>query len=334
MVYYKSDIVKRLGSMVMRIMFKGLVVCIIILGTTYGWAEAPSTAKEGLNMNLEETVTHLSRTIGVRNAQHDDNLNRAAEYITERFVRLGYQVDFQPYTVNGQTFRNIIAERPEVPPQGPILVVGAHYDSCFNPGADDNASGIAGVLELARLLRHAPLKARIRFIAFTNEEPPFFMTDAMGSMVYARRSRDLREPVKAALILEMIGYYTEARHSQRYPSLLGPFYPNKGRFLAVVGNWASRRVTRDVVTAMKSGSRLPVESITAPAFVPGINFSDHGAFWKYGFPAVMVTDTAYLRNPHYHKPSDLPETLNYEKMAEAVLGLESAVRRLAGEAPR
>jgi Zn-dependent M28 family amino/carboxypeptidase len=235
------------------------------------------------------------------------------------------------YTLGGRVFRNIIVDKPGQSSPEETIIMGAHYDTCFNPGADDNASGVAGVLELARLLKGEVLKRNVKFIAFTNEEPPFFLTDAMGSRVYAQAAKRDNEKIKAAVILEMIGYYSEGRNSQRYLTLLGPFYPHRGNFLAVIGNFPSRHLVAKMGKYFKQASSFPVESLIAPSCLSGVYFSDHWSFWKEGYPAVMITDTAFLRNPHYHHDSDLPETLDYEKMSLAVHGLKEAIVRMANE---
>jgi len=213
-----------------------------------------------------------------------------------------------------------------------VVIVGAHYDSCFNPGADDNASGVAALLELARLVRGEPLGRTVKFIAFTNEEPPIFQTEQMGSHVYARAARARGEDIRAVLVLEMLGYYDDRRGSQQYPPLFGLFYPSQANFISVVSDFGSRRLCRQVSQAFKRASAFPIESVSTFRSIPGVTWSDHWSFWQEGYPAVMVTDTAFLRNPHYHQMSDTWETLDYERMATVVLGLAGALRELGGTA--
>ena len=202
--------------------------------------------------------------------------------------------------------------------------MGAHYDVCEEqPGADDNASGIAGLLAVAGLFqKYAPrLDYRIDFAAYTLEEPPVFRSESMGSYIHARSLHDAGVEIMGMACLEMIGYYTDAPKSQEYPlSLMKLFYPTRGDFIGVVGNFGSRRLTRHFKGALAL-TTLPVESLTAPAFLPGVDFSDHLNFWKYGHPAVMITDTAFYRDPNYHAASDVIETLDFAKMQEVVKGL-------------
>ena len=209
------------------------------------------------------------------------------------------------------------------------LVVGAHYDVYGeNPGADDNASGTAGLLELARLLKsqNPDLKYRVDLVAYTLEEPPFFRTEFMGSAVHAKSLFDAGIKVKGMISMDMIGYFSDAPKSQDYPlGLLKLFYPAVGNYIAVVGNLGNVGMVRKVKKEMKKAAALKVRSINAPASLPGIDFSDHRNYWKYDFDAVMITNTAFYRNKNYHEPTDTPETLNYEKMAEVVKGIYGAV---------
>ncbi|MBU0467625.1 MAG: M28 family peptidase [Candidatus Omnitrophica bacterium] len=319
-------------SKIFSFITRAIIVYLIIMSTTYGWSkEEMSKAHPDIKNNLKSIVYDLSENIGTRNYANYKNLEKTTEFIINKFNSFGYMVKIMEYEVNGQVFKNVIAENPTHVDSDDIYIIGAHYDSCFNPGADDNASGIAGLIELGRLLKEEKLSKRIRFIAFVNEEPPFFMTDNMGSRVYTRQLKDKKENIKAAIILEMIGYYSEEKNSQRYPPLIGPFFPNKGNYIAVVGNINSRKLLKKVVKNFKSSSDFPMESIVVPGFISGFNFSDHWSFWKEDYPAVMITDTAFHRNKNYHKETDLPGTLDYSKMAEVVLGLKGAVIKLVNE---
>lgn len=256
-------------------------------------------------------------------------MNEAVKYISEQFALFGYNVEFQDYTVSNRIAKNIIALKPGIKQPQEIIIVGAHYDTCFNPGADDNASGVAGLLELARFMADKEMNRSIKFIAFVNEEPPFFKTEDMGSRVYAKAARRKGENIKAALILEMIGHYSDRLHSQRYPLFFGPFYPNKANFIAVVGNLLSRRIIKNVVLNFRNQARFPIESVVTFSFIQGVDFSDHWSFWKEGYPAVMITDTAFYRSPHYHCGSDTAEKLNYEDMAEVIGGLGAVLAGLS-----
>jgi Zn-dependent M28 family amino/carboxypeptidase len=274
---------------------------------------------------LSETVRFLSEEIGPRSFRDVERLCRAADWIEERLRSLGLKVTRQPFSYGGNEYFNIVGE---VNGKGPeVLVIGAHYDTVVgSPGADDNASGVAGLLELARLAAERPLAASVRFAAFCLEEPPVFMTSRMGSFVYARSLKEEKADVRGMISLEMIGYYSEAKGSQLYP--LSPFrwiYPKRGDFIAFVGDIASRPFTRRVRRAFQEHSRLPVVSLNTVSLIPGVNFSDHRSFRKFGFPAFMATDTAFYRNPNYHGPDDRAGTLDYARMEEFVLGLYGAL---------
>lgn len=223
----------------------------------------------------------------------------------------------------GSIVRNIDAQHGA--PADGILVIGAHYDSVAGcPGANDNASGVAAVLELSRLLRGDAGRLAIRFVAFANEEPPFFMTEAMGSRVYARRCRERGEQIAGMFSLETIAYYSNERGSQQYPgpALFQRLYPDTGNFIGFVSNVASRKLLRDAGGEFRRRGAFPSEGVAAPADIPGIGWSDHWAFWQEGYPAVMLTDTAPYRYPHYHQPSDTPDKLDYDSFARVVWGLK------------
>lgn len=281
--------------------------------------------------NLRQWVEFLARDIGRRPATRPDLLEKACVRIAAELICLGYEVQRQPVPNRHTSLTNVIAA-----PSGsndsnrPLLVVGAHYDSVSrSPGADDNASGVAGLLELARLLAVDP-PPELRLVAFCPEEPPAFRTRRMGSYVYAQSLKDTLTDVRGMICLEMIGYFSDAPGSQSYPlPFMNLLYPSRGNFIAMVGSIGSAFWTHRVKREFAAATDLPAESLNAPAFVMGIDFSDHWSFNKLGYPAVMVTDTAFYRNSHYHLPSDLPETLDYQKMAEVVDGLTSAIKTIA-----
>ncbi|MBI5097630.1 MAG: M28 family peptidase [Nitrospirae bacterium] len=281
--------------------------------------------------NLKKTVNFLSKEVGPRGYLQIEALNKTADYIRSEFGNYGYTVLEQPYEVEGHTYKNIFVEiRGEKPPEK-VLIVGAHYDTVMGtPGADDNASGIAGLLELARLLSGRAFDKTIQLVAFTLEEPPFFRSGLMGSHVYAKSLRQKGIDVEGMICLEMIGYFTDAPESQLFPM---PFfrwmYPAKGNFIIIISNIQSKSFLKRVKSAFKKGTDLPVESLSAFPLIPGIDFSDHRSFWKFKYDAVMVTDTAFYRNPQYHGLGDIPERLDYERMAKVVLGLKSSIEELA-----
>ncbi|HYO99877.1 MAG TPA: M28 family peptidase [Pyrinomonadaceae bacterium] len=278
---------------------------------------------------LEAHVRMLSETLSPRDAGHPENLDRAAAYLRQEFERAkAAVVSEQPFEARGQTYRNVIASFG--PRTNELVVVGAHYDTAGAlPGADDNASGVAGLIELAYLLGRTPPAARVELVAFTLEEPPYFRSPLMGSAVHAASLRSQGFAVRAMLSLEMIGYFSAQPDSQQYPlSFLKAFYPSRGNFIAIVGKMDQGRTLRRVKKAMTGASPLPVYSINAPRSIPGVDFSDHLNYWNEGYDALMITDTAFYRNPHYHSSADTPETLDYERMASVVQGVYAAVLSL------
>jgi Zn-dependent M28 family amino/carboxypeptidase len=278
---------------------------------------------------LKVHVRELSERFHPRDYTHPENLDRVAESLAAHFTRAGAHVEFQPYVVEGRTYRNVIARFGPEP--GERLVIGAHYDTADPlPGADDNASGVAALLELGTLLGQKPPPVRVDLVAFTLEEPPFFRTQHMGSRVHARSLREAGVKVRAMLSLETIGYFSDAPDSQHYPlAQLRWRYPSTGNFIAVVGQLDDIALVREVATAMRGGSPLPVEFISAPASIPGIDFSDHASYQAEGYRSAMVTDTAFFRNSRYHEPTDTWDTLDYWRMAQVVQGVHCAVQALS-----
>lgn len=281
--------------------------------------------------NLERTVRFLSEGIGSRGYLQKDALNRAAEYIGSELSGYGYEVRTQPYDVDGVEYRNVFAIKKGLKYPDRVIVVGAHYDTVIGtPGADDNASAVAGMLELARLLKDAPLDRTIHFVAFTLEEPPFFRSRQMGSYVYAENLKKKGVNVEGMICLESIGYFTDRPESQLFPL---PFfrliYPTTGNFIIFAGNFGSKGFLGRAKEGFEKGTELPLETISAPSIIPGMDFSDHRSFWKFGYDAFMVTDTAFYRNPNYHTAGDLPGTLDFKRMSEVVLGLRSSIEKLA-----
>jgi Zn-dependent M28 family amino/carboxypeptidase len=278
---------------------------------------------------LERDVRAIVADFGPRDHAHPDNLERVAAYIEATMRGAGARVDAQPYAVAGRTYRNVVASFG--PAGGERLVVGAHYDTFAGlPGADDNASGVAGLMELARLLSGMPIRMRVDLVAFTLEEPPHFRGEFMGSAVHARSLRSEGVALRGMIALEMIGYFSDAPDSQRYPiSSLSWIYPSRGNFIGVVGNFASTMLGRKVASAMRAATPLGVEVLAAPASLTGVDFSDHASYWDAGYHAVMITDTAFFRNPHYHTATDTPDRLDYARMAQVVQGLRAAVLALA-----
>ncbi len=348
----------------------GTVVLVCGVGTTYiwfQWIRMPGTSYSGglpkvdaptaLASRLKDHVRTLAEEIGERNVFHPHELNRAADYVESQLELAGYTVDrfrFDTpisaedkmeadsfYVRNGAApsevevgdeieVYNLVAERPGKSPG--YVVIAAHYDSVLiSPGADDNASGVAALIELARVFSDVQLDKSVRFVAFTNEEPLMWRTEYMGSFRYARQMRNQGEEVHAMLSIDGMGYYSDEEGSQHYPPPVSLFYPSKANFVAVVSNVENRSLVRRAVKSFRD-SEVPLASIGAamPPRIAGTDLSDHSSFWQFGYPGALVTDTNYLRTAHYHRATDSPEKLNYEALAVAVDGLAVVIADLAG----
>lgn len=293
-----------------------------------GPAPALSPDEAKLRDELSADVRMLAGEIGERNTARYPQLQAAADYIERAFTSAGFQPRRDSYQVAGKQCDNI---EVEIRGSSEIVVIGAHYDSVFGcPAADDNGTGVAALLALARRFAGQQTTRTLRFVAFPNEEQPHFLKSEMGSLVYAGRCKERGDNVVAMMSLETIGYFSDAAHSQRYPLPgLNLFYPNKGNFIAFVGNVASRRLVRDTIWSFRQHATIASEGAALPGEIPGVGWSDHWSFWQNGYPAVMVTDTAPFRYPHYHEPTDTPDKLEYDSMARVVSGVEHVVRELA-----
>jgi len=282
-----------------------------------------TSGQRALAAELERDVRQLC-AMGSRNVFAAEAMSAAAVHIAASLEAAGYRVERQAYA-SGE---NLIAEIAGT--SNEIVVIGAHYDSVDgSPGADDNASGVAATLAIARRVANARPRRTLRFVLFANEEPPHFQTAEMGSWQYAKRCHDRGETIVAMLSLEMLGYYNDARGSQQYPPPIAALYPDTGDFVAFAGNLKSRALIRECAASFRGHTRFPAESAALPEVIEQIGWSDQWAFWHFGWPALMVTDTALFRNPHYHSPGDTPETLDYERMARVVEGLAGVTRDVA-----
>jgi hypothetical protein len=323
-----------------------------IPGTSYkGPLPELKEADYMLAKSLRSHVEMLAGDIGARSlTSAPANLEIAAGYIEHQFQLSGADVSSQFFEVDllseknrvisadainfpatTHSTRNIVCEVRGGKRSSEIVVIGAHYDSVYDcPAANDNGSGVAALLELAKLAADWKPQRTLRFVAFTNEEPPFFHTDKMGSFQYAKRCSELKENVAAMLSLETIGYYTQEPGSQTYPhALFKTFCPDRGNFLLFVSNLRSHRLLTETVSAFRSGVKFPSEAMALPESITGVTFSDQDSFWKFGYPALMVTDTANFRYPHYHASQDTPDKLDYENLARVMTGLVSVLRKLA-----
>jgi Zn-dependent M28 family amino/carboxypeptidase len=274
---------------------------------------------------LRQDVERLADIIGERNLYRYADLCEAMRFIEQSFIDTGCLPTRQEYQARRKSFANIEAEMTGQESPQEIIIVGAHYDTARgSPGANDNASGIAALLALSRSFAHRRLARTLRFVAFTNERP-FLRTPRMGSRVYARRCRERNEVVKAMLSLETIGYCSDEKGSQ-WLSFFGSLYPNRGDFIVFVANGSSKELLNQATRSFRSHTDVSCETATLPTFSPGAKSSDHWSFWKEGYPALMVTDTAPLRYPHYHKPTDTAEKLRYDFLNKVVQGVEGLLR--------
>jgi Zn-dependent M28 family amino/carboxypeptidase len=291
-----------------------------------------SKEESQLAARLSAHVKYLSETVGEKNLLRAGSLQAATDYLRNNLQQEGYVVSEHAYQVSGQKVSNLEVTLTGSNSGGGEVVVGAHYDSvCGAPGANDNASGVSAVLELARQFQGSKLNKTVRFVFFVNEEPPYFQTNSMGSLVYAQQLRRDRVPVSAMISLETIGYYSDKKGSQKYPPVLNLFYPDRGDFVDFVGNSESRELVRRTIRRFRESTNFPSEGIAAPTDWPGIGWSDHWSFWQEGYPAIMVTDTAPFRYPYYHTPRDTSNWVNCEKMARVVDGVRRVVESLAME---
>lgn len=320
------------------------VVFGLLLAVLAGWfgcaarrrepqALPPGTVVDAtLRYRLQRHLQHLAESIGPRHPGLPDKLAAAANYIEAQWQEQGHDVRRVGYTIRRRQVDNLEIVFPGRDATAPCIVIGAHYDTdehSDTPGADDNASGVALLIELARDLGRHALRAPVRLVAFVCEEPPYFQSESMGSLVYARQLVSEGVSVACMITLESLGYFTDARDSQPYPlAPLGWFYPDRGNFVAVVGNLSTRRWTSRVARLLIEHSVLPVEQGDLPAWIPGVDWSDHWSFWQIGAPAIMLTDTAVFRNPHYHEVTDTVDTLDLDVMAELARALPAVVADL------
>ena len=316
---------------VVAVVFSGLGGCMFWMpGRSYrGPLPALSAEQQRLRDALQGHVEQLAGRIGERNMMRRATLSAAADYIEQTFAAASYQVKRQTYDVSGTPADNLEVQIEGRDRPDEIVIVGGHYDSVFgSPGADDNATAVAAVLELAGAFADQPTARTLRFVAFVNEEPPYFQTELMGSMVYARRCRDLDDNVVAMIALDGLGCYSDEKDSQRYPIPIGWLYPSEANFIGFVGNTSSRGLVRQAIKAFRRHARFPSEGAALPGVLPGVGWSDHWAFWQVGYPGVMVTDTLLFRCDHYHVPTDTPDKIDYDRMARVVDGLKYVVGEL------
>ncbi|MEC4802783.1 MAG: M28 family peptidase [Jaaginema sp. PMC 1080.18] len=303
-------------------------------GESYSGALPRLTAEEALiETELMQDVRFIADEIGEHNYIFYDNLAEVERFLQESFEEIGYAVERQTYTVNDRNFSNLAVEIKGSQNPDEIVIVGAHYDSVVgSPGANDNGTGAAAVLALAKAFAGKDIKRTLRFVEFTNEEPPFFWTENMGSLVYAKGCEERQENVVAMLSLETMGYFSDEPKSQKYPlGLLDKVYPDVGNFIAFVGNLDSGSLVRKVIKNFRSHTNFPSEGVALPGKVPGVGWSDHWSFWQVGYPALMVTDTAPFRYGEYHTMQDTTDKIDGDRVARIVAGLQRTIESLVNE---
>lgn len=298
---------------------------------SYAGELKPLTSDEAqLRDRISAHVRQLATVIGERNLDKYDELQKSIAYIQGQLEQMGYQVTKQDYTTEGETFTNLEVVVPGSKLSNENVVVGAHYDSVVGtPGANDNASGVAAVLELARAMKSSKPERTVRFVFFANEEPPYFQTPQMGSYVYAQKLKKQNVSVTSMISIETIGAYYDQPKTQHYPTGFAALYPDKGNFIGFVGNTESRPLLDHAIRVFRETTQFPSEGVSAPAGITGIGWSDQWSFWQFGYQGIMVTDTAPFRYAHYHQRTDTPEKLDYDRMAQVVAGLQRVVNSLA-----
>jgi Zn-dependent M28 family amino/carboxypeptidase len=276
---------------------------------------------------LSRHVHRLAADIGERNVFHPRALQAAEDYIRECWQQQGYQVTPQDYVAMGVRSANLEITRRGSRHPDEIILLGAHYDSVRgSPGANDNASGVAALLELSRQFSSVEPDCSIRFVAFTNEEPPFFRSGRPGSMLYAREARRRGDAIRLMIALETIGSYSSKPGSQSYPPLFRYFFPDRGDYIAFVCNFRSRKPMHRLAEAFRAATDFPLQYVATSALVPGVAWSDHLSFWRKRYRAMMITDTAFYRYPYYHSAQDTPDKLNYAEFSRMLNGLYRAMR--------
>jgi len=299
-------------------MVSGFITIRVTLCLLFGLMANYLHGTEPDTVYIHKHLTALTKTENPRNYLHENQLNSTAEYIRSVFLMYSDSVKFQPYKVRGRTYKNVICSFGTE--HDKRLIVGAHYDVCEDQeGADDNASGIVGLLELARMLQDQELNYRIDLVAYTLEEPPFFKSENMGSFVHAKYLVDQEIEVMGMVCLEMIGFFKDEKKTQDYPlGIMSLLYGSRGDYIALVKKWGAGNFARRFSRKFKSQDLIRTKSISAPKKIPGIDFSDHLNYWKFGFSALMITDTAFYRNKNYHEKSDTLETLDLSRMSQVI----------------
>lgn len=280
-------------------------------------------------VTIKKHLQNITKTSSYRNHQNIKQLNAIADYIKADFLKYSSSVSFQEYKVDGKIYKNVICSFG--PENQQRIIIGAHYDVCGNQeGADDNASGVVGLLELARQLKNQKLNKRIDLVAYTLEEPPYFRTEHMGSYVHAKHLKDHKIDILGMISIEMIGYFSDKENSQNYPlAAMSKVFGNKGDYITLVSTSEKGKFVEDFSLHFKQAKAIKTEEFNAPKSLPGIDFSDHLNYWNFGYSAMMITDTSFYRNKNYHQQTDTMETLDISRMAKVIDGIYVALLKLA-----
>jgi hypothetical protein len=327
--------VKRLAILaliIISLLIFGWSLMVWMPGESYSQALPPLTAAEiALKDRLKSDVETLSAKIGRRNQSNYQNLIAAKDFLDRELTQAGYTVREQQYTIDGKTFSNLEVEIPGSSRADEILVIGGHYDSAFtSPGANDNGTGAAAVLALAREFAGTKPLRTLRFVEFTNEEPPYFWTKDMGSSIYAQKAKARGDKIVGMFSLETLGYFSDAANSQKYPPPLSFLYPNRGNFIGFVSNIESRELLRNTMRSFRAQAKFPSEGAALPDAIPGVGWSDHWSFWQQGYQALMITDTATFRYPDYHTDRDTADKIDFEKLSRVTDGISKVIRDFVG----
>jgi Zn-dependent M28 family amino/carboxypeptidase len=320
----------------------GAVVVVLLIAGIFGWAcmiRMPGQSHQGPPAPPTDVELHLATALkadvsqltsfGPRNVNDPTSMDRSVTWLEQELSKAGLSTERHSYQLDQQSWHNVVANVPGGTRQTEIVVVGAHYDSVMSClGANDNGSGVAVLLALARSLSQDKPARTLRFVALANEEPPHFQREGMGSWAYALECQKRGDDIAAMISLETMGYFSDEDQSQAYPFPLSAFYSSTGNFIGFVGNVASRQLVRRVVASFRHHAAFPSEGAALPSWIPGVGWSDHWSFWQADYPALMVTDTAPFRYPHYHTEQDTPDKLDYGRLAQVTVGLEKVIREL------
>jgi hypothetical protein len=334
---FRFQIASKAALIRLAILFVVLLVLIVWVYLAMFWmpeqsyrGQLPPLQKEEITLQhlLQQDIQKIAVEIGTRNISQYDKLNATKVFLETALTQSGYKVAQQEYKIENRTYYNLEVEKVGTEHPNDVIVIGAHYDSAFtSPGANDNATGAAATLELARIFAQRSTKRTIRFVEFTNEEPPFFWTEDMGSLVYARQI-DQKTKVVAMLSLETMGYFSDRVGSQAYPFPLNLFYPNQGNFIGFIGNLNSGDLVRRSIASFRRHAQFPSEGASLPGWIPGVGWSDQWSFWQQGYRGIMVTDTALYRYPHYHTFDDTLDKISFDRLARVVSGLVEVISDL------